>query len=49
MFRVNTKLLDPILKAMLIVGKHLEKDNNDHTDELGKDLTYVLLSIMAKA
>jgi hypothetical protein len=44
MFRVNNKVLDPLLKAMLIVGKHLEKDNSN--DELGKDLTYILLKIL---
>jgi hypothetical protein len=46
MFRVNHKILDPLMKAMLVIGKNLEKDTqNDPNDELGKDLTYVLLKI----
>lgn len=46
MFRVNQKILDPLMKVMLVIGKNLEKDSqNDPNDELGKDLTYVLLKI----
>jgi hypothetical protein len=46
-FRVNYKILEPLLKVMMTVGKFFEKDNqNDKNDKLGKDLSKLLLRII---
>ncbi len=46
-YRTNLKILEPLLKVMLVVGGNLEKDNqNDKSDELGKDLTLLLLKLI---
>lgn len=43
------KILEPLLKCMLLVSKYLEKDaSNDLGEELGKDITYLLLKIFAE-
>lgn len=47
MFRVEPKILSPILKVMLLVNKTLDKDTNNN-DELGKDLIFTLLKIINK-
>ena len=47
MFRTSSKVLDPILRTMFIMGKHLERE--EAADEaLGRDLTCTLLKIVQK-
>ena len=49
MFRTNEKILDPLLKTMLILGKRLDKDTlNDPKDDLGKDLAHLLFKLVAR-
>lgn len=48
-FRVNHKIIDPLLKVLLIISKTLEKDNsNDAKNEMGKDITLLLLKLIHK-
>ncbi|CDW82490.1 UNKNOWN [Stylonychia lemnae] len=46
-FRVETKILEPLLSSLLVLSKHLEKDaQNDGNDELVKDIMILLLKVI---